>query len=216
MLVLKLLLTSLSLGSGFVGGVFAPSLFLGAALGGAYGALLVQIMPQSTLDPSAFALVGMAAVLAGTVRAPITAIMLLFEMTNDYRIFLPLMFAVVISVFVSERFEPYSVYSLSLARKGIHLKQGRDIDLMESLTVEEVMDNLPSAIPANATIREASRILESKHAHGLPVIDENGNLCGALSFCCCSHQSFCTRRRPRPGRSGRRRRWAPRLRGGRS
>jgi CIC family chloride channel protein len=182
MLVLKLLLTSLSLGSGFVGGVFAPSLFLGAALGGAYGALLVQIMPQSTLDPSAFALVGMAAVLAGTVRAPITAIMLLFEMTNDYRIFLPLMFAVVISVFVSERFEPYSVYSLSLARKGIHLKQGRDIDLMESLTVEEVMDNLPSAIPANATIREASRILESKHAHGLPVIDENGNLCGVLTI----------------------------------
>ncbi len=181
-LVLKMLLTSLSLGAGFVGGVFAPSLFLGAALGGAYGAFIDQIFPQLQFHPSAFALVGMAAVLAGTVRAPITAIMLLFEMTNDYRIFLPLMFAVVISVFVSERFNPYSVYTLSLARKGIRLRQGRDIDLLESLAVEEVMEEVPALIPTSATIEQASLILLEQRSHGLPVVDDAGNLYGVVTI----------------------------------
>ena len=85
-LVLKLALTALSLGGGFVGGVFAPSLVLGAALGGSFGMIIDHLFPSLTLQPSAFALVGMAAVLAGAVRAPGTAVMLLFEMTNDYRI----------------------------------------------------------------------------------------------------------------------------------
>jgi CIC family chloride channel protein len=182
LLVLKMLLTAMSLGSGFVGGVFAPSLFLGAALGGSYGVFLQTIFPTYTLNPSAFALVGMAAVLASTVRAPITAFMLLFEMTNDYRIFLPLMFAVVISVFVSERFQPYSVYTLSLARKGVRLRQGRDIDLLESLLVSEVMDDIPTTIPMHTLLRDASRIMTHERAHGLPVVDSSGQLAGVLTI----------------------------------
>ena len=91
---------------GFPGGVFAPSLFLGAALGAAYGLLLDQLFPAFQVAPAAFALVGMAAVLAGAVHAPLTAILLLFEMTNDYRIILPLMFAVFVSLAVSQRLQP--------------------------------------------------------------------------------------------------------------
>lgn len=182
LLVLKILLTALSLGSGFVGGVFAPSLFLGAALGGSFGVLLQNFMPAYNVNPSAFALVGMAAVLASTVRAPITAFMLLFEMTNDYRIFLPLMFAVVISVFVSERFQPYSVYTLSLARKGVRLRQGRDIDLLESLLVAEVMDGIPATIPMNTSIGETSQIMTRERAHGLPVVGFAGQLLGVVTI----------------------------------
>ncbi|MFN2198009.1 MAG: chloride channel protein [Anaerolineales bacterium] len=182
LLILKMVLTAMSLGSGFVGGVFAPSLFLGAALGGSYGYLMQNILPSLNVNPSAFALVGMAAVLASTVRAPITAFMLLFEMTNDYRIFLPLMFAVVISVIVSERFQPYSVYTLSLARKGVRLRQGRDVDLLESLMVAEVMDDIPTAIPMTTQVGEASKILTRERAHGLPVIDPAGELLGVLTI----------------------------------
>jgi chloride channel protein, CIC family len=182
LLILKLLLTSLSIGAGFVGGVFAPSLFLGAALGGAFGSFIDQVVPQLQIHPSAFALVGMAAVLAGTIRAPITAIMLLFEMTNDYRIFLPLMFAVVISVFASERFFPFSVYTLSLARKGIHLRQGRDIDLLESLLVKDVMESAPGKIPDTKNLGDASQILVDLRSHGLPVVDNEGLLSGVLTI----------------------------------
>ncbi len=181
-LVLKLVLTALSLGSGFVGGVFAPSLMLGAALGDAFGMVIAHLFPGLTLQPSAFALVGMAAVLAGAVRAPGTAVMLLFEMTNDYRIFLPLMFAVVVSMFVSELLEPESVYTLSLARAGIRLQRGRDVDVMQSLSVGSVMEQVPGEVHEDAPLREAWEILQRTHVHGIPVLDKNDELVGIISI----------------------------------
>ncbi len=103
LLIAKLILTPVSIGGGFPGGVFAPSLFLGATLGAAFGSIVQLAIPGYPIVPAAFAMVGMAAVLAGAVHAPLTAIILLFEMTNDYRIILPLMFAVVVSLIVSQR-----------------------------------------------------------------------------------------------------------------
>lgn len=182
LMALKIILTALSLGAGFVGGVFAPSLFLGAALGGAYGGLMSLWFPQLGLQPSAFALVGMAAVLAGTVRAPVTAIMLLFELTNDYRIILPVMFAVVVCVFVAEALLPHSVYTLSLANKGIRLRQGRDVDLMESLLVSEVMTQPTVTLSGSLPVRTASAIFSQTRSHGLPVLDSTGALCGVLTI----------------------------------
>ncbi len=181
-LALKLVVTALSMGSGFIGGVFAPSLLLGAALGGAFGTWLLRIFPASGIEPSAFALVGMAAVLAGAVRAPGTAIMLLFEMTNDYRIFLPLMFAVVVSMFVSELLEPESVYTLSLTRKGIRLLRGRDVDVMQSLLVRDVMSAPPATVPEDTPLRSVSVTLNRTRSHGLPVVDADGNLTGVISI----------------------------------
>ncbi len=108
LLVTKLLATAISLGSGLVGGIFAPALFLGASLGEVYGKLLSLVIPLP-LAPPAYAMVGMAAVLAGSVRAPLTSVMLLFEMTRDYRIILPLMAAVSISAWLVERFHPQPV-----------------------------------------------------------------------------------------------------------
>ena len=101
LLAAKIVMTPTSLAGGFIGGVFAPSLFLGATLGSAFGMVVHYLMPTYAVVPAAFALVGMAAVLAGTVRAPLTAILLLFEMTGDYRIILPVMFAAGLSLLVA-------------------------------------------------------------------------------------------------------------------
>ncbi len=117
----KLILTPVSLGGGFVGGVFAPALFLGAMLGAAWGQVVNGLFPALQIAPAAFALVGMAAMLAGAVHAPMTAILLLFEMTRDYHIILPLMFAVVVSLWLSRRLERHSVYTLGLSQAGLRL-----------------------------------------------------------------------------------------------
>ena len=180
--VAKLILTPLSLGSGFKGGVFAPSLFIGAALGGAFGVAAAYIFPGLGIDPSAFALVGMAAFLAGAVRAPLTAVILLFEMTNDYRIILPLMFSVAVSLLIAQRIQRDSVYGIGLARHGIRLDRGRDVDVLEAITVGEVMLKDTTAIRESDSLKKATDLLEKKRHHGLPVVNARGRLIGVLSL----------------------------------
>jgi CIC family chloride channel protein len=115
----KLVLTAACIGAGVPGGVFAPSLVVGAALGGAFGSALAAAFPSLGVVPGAYAMVGMAAVLTGSVHAPLTAMLLLFEMTRDYRILLPAMLATAVAFFVARLFERESVYSMPLARHGI-------------------------------------------------------------------------------------------------
>ncbi len=182
LLLLKIVLTALSLSAGFIGGVFAPSLFLGAALGGAYGVFIARLFPGLHIQPSAFALVGMAAVLAGTVHAPLTAIMLLFEMTNDYRIILPLMFAVAVSLFTSRWLHPASVYETGLRRDGLHIHRGQDIDILEALSVEEVMDRSPLTVPWDTPLGQIHLLFDKAHSHGLPVVDDQGRLFGVITL----------------------------------
>jgi CIC family chloride channel protein len=121
--LLKLVATSLTLGSGGSGGVFAPSLFMGAMLGGAFGMLVDAVAPAWTGPPGAYALVGMAAVFGGAAHAPVTAILILFEMTGDYAIILPLMLATVVSTLVTCALSPESIYSLKLVRRGVDLRR---------------------------------------------------------------------------------------------
>jgi CIC family chloride channel protein len=183
LLAFKLLLTSVCIGGGFQGGVFAPSLFLGAALGGAYGLFLQRLFPALNIDPPAFAMVGMAAVLAGAVHAPLTAILLLFEMTNNYQIILPLMFAVIVSLIVSQRLQRDSVYTLGLALKGIRLERGRDLEVLETLTVGEVMQTaaLPVLHETDSVGAVTSLFMRTRH-HGLPVVDTEDHLVGILTL----------------------------------
>ena len=153
LIFLKPLATSFTLGSGNSGGVFAPSLFAGAALGGAFGLIIERIFPGATAGPGAFATVGMAAVFAGAARAPFTAILIVFEMTNDYRLMVPLMAAVIFSMLVAERLEKDSIYTLKLTRRGIRLRRGRDVDVMENLTVAEAMRPAPEPVPYDLPLR---------------------------------------------------------------
>jgi CIC family chloride channel protein len=182
LLIAKLLMTAISIGGGFLGGVFAPSLYLGAMLGALYGEFAALLFPSMTITPSAFAMVGMAAMLAGSVHAPLTAILLLFEMTNDYRIILPLMFAVVISMLISQRLQRDSVYTLGLARKGIRLERGRDVEVMQAIRVEEVMETNVSTFKESDDLDDASKIFIETHHHGLPVVNESNELVGILTL----------------------------------
>jgi chloride channel protein, CIC family len=181
LLTAKVVLTPVSLGGGFYGGVFAPSLFIGSMLGGAVGAAFANIFPEMGINPSAFALVGMAAVLAGAVHAPLTAVILLFEMTNDYRIILPLMFAVAVSLLLSQRIQKDSVYNMGLARHGIRLDRGRDVEVMGAITVGEAMQKGTDTLLETLSLDDAAeKLAESRH-HGLPVVNEGGLLTGILT-----------------------------------
>jgi CIC family chloride channel protein len=183
LVVAKLLATSLTLGSGGSGGVFAPSLFMGAMLGGAFGLVVHQLLPDITAAGGAYALVGMAAVFAGAARAPITAILILFEMTDDYRIILPLMLSTVISTILAERLSRESIYTLKLARRGIRLALGRDIDVMQGVFVDEAMT--PAAdldvVSVDMSLQELVREFDRTHHHGFSVLDEEGYLYGVVT-----------------------------------
>lgn len=182
LLAAKLILTPVSIGGGFVGGVFAPSLYVGAMLGGAFGLAAQALFPSLGLAPAAYALVGMAAVLAGATHAPLTASLLLFEMTNDYRIILPLLFSVAVSLMLSQRLQRESVYTLGLARHGIRLERGRDLEVMSTMRVEEVMRPVTDALREEMPLDEAAEALARSRRHGLPVLDDQGRLTGILTL----------------------------------
>lgn len=182
LLIGKLIFTPLSLGGGFTGGMFAPALFLGAMLGAAFAHGMQMLLPGLKIDSPAFAMVGMAAVLGGAVNAPLTAILLLFEMTNDYRIILPLMIAVVVSLVVSQRLMHESVYSMALLRKGIRLHHGHDIEVLQGIYVREVMRTDVTTIQQDNTVASAAELLFQLHRHGVIVVDHAGNLAGVFAL----------------------------------
>ncbi|GAX61523.1 Chloride channel protein EriC [Candidatus Scalindua japonica] len=177
----KLALTPVCIGSGFYGGVFTPALFSGAALGGAYGLVIQQFFPFLDISPPAFAMVGMAAVLAGTIHAPITSFILLFEMVHDYRIILPLMFAVNASLFLSWHLQKDSVYTLGLTRRGIRLKQGRDIDILDTITVGEVMVTDVVPLQESDSLETTIDLFIRTRNSGLPVVNNTDELIGILT-----------------------------------
>ena len=181
LILVKVLATSLTIGSGGSGGVFAPSLFIGAMLGGAFGTVANQMLPDVTAAPGAYALVGMAAVFAGAAHAPITAIIILFEMTNDYRIILPLMLATVISVLLAQRLRRENIYTLKLARRGIRLEHGRDVDVMQGVLVGEAMTTSLDTVDADLPLVDLDRAFHETHHHGFPVLDDNGELFGVVT-----------------------------------
>jgi CIC family chloride channel protein len=182
LMAIKLILTTFSIGSGFVGGVFAPSLFIGATLGGAFGMAMNLLFPVLGISPSAYALVGMAAVLAGSIHAPLTASILLFEMTGDYRIILPLMLSVAVSMLVSQKIQPNSVYSLGLVRKGFYLNRGKEIDLLDTMKVGEVMKSDFAFIQSSESVFSALKQLRTSHENFLNVVTPSGELAGILTL----------------------------------
>ncbi len=180
--LVKVIMTPTSLAGGFVGGVVAPSLFIGATLGGAFGSVARLLFPILGINPATFAMVGMAAVLAGAIHAPLTAIILLFEMTNDYHILLPAMFAVVVSQVISQRLVHGSIYTIGLERKGIRLERGRDVEVLETVTVGEVMQHDPPTMRDIDTLAQASDFFVHSHHHGVPVMDGQGELVGIFTL----------------------------------
>lgn len=179
---LKILATCFTLGSGNSGGVFAPSLFIGAVAGGAYGHLVNFAFPAVTATPGAYALVGMAGLVAGTTHAPMTALLIIFEMTGDYRIILPLMLTVAVAAMVARRMFPHSIYTVKLIKQGIDIRGGKDVNILRAHKVQEVMrthfQTLHAATPL-ASILPA--ILQSEDTNFV-VLDAERKLVGVLSL----------------------------------
>jgi CIC family chloride channel protein len=151
-------------------------------LGELYGRVVVDLFGTTAGEPSAFAVAGMAGMMAGVVRAPITAIMLVFELTNDYRFILPIMLVSVICIFISERFSKYSVYELGLVRNGIRLQHGRDVDVMQGITVREAMFTPAPTIGERANLRELRDGFRHHHRNALCVVNDEGQLTGIVTL----------------------------------
>ena len=179
---LKMLATILTLGSGGSGGVFAPSLFMGAMLGVTFGQIVNLIFPSITAPAGAYALVGMAAFFSGAAHAPVTAILIMFEMTGDYNIILPLMLATVVSTLFSRLMNKESIYTLKLSRRGVHLDQGRDIDVMQGVKVGEIMTTDVHVVSPEMPLSSLAEVFLETHHHGFPVVGAEGNLVGVVTI----------------------------------
>ena len=177
----RFLTTSLTLGSGGSGGIFMPSLFCGAMLGSNFGQLAHFIFPE-TINQGAYALVGMAAFVAGATHAPLTAILILFELTNDYAIILPLMLAVVSAVLTAKTVEPESVYTMKLTRRGITLRPDPETSLLTQTPVGEVMTKRVLTIKSDFPIGKLGRHFNKTGRTGFPVINEEGVFVGMITY----------------------------------
>jgi CIC family chloride channel protein len=182
LLILKIMATSITLGSGGSGGIFAPSLFIGAMLGGALGTIAHMLFPSYIAPSGAYALVGMAAVFAGSTRASFTAIIMLFEMTRNYTIILPLMIAVVISTVISRALNRETIYTFKLVRRGVDLRQINRSSPLREVTVEEAMTWDFPTVPPTMPIRELMVKLRRTGHHGFPVVNEKGELVGVVTI----------------------------------
>ncbi len=165
LVVLKLFSVTISYASGNAGGIFGPSLFLGAMLGGAIGSVAHHLLPAYTATPGAYALVGMGAVFAGVVRVPMTSVLMIFEMTRDYAVIVPLMIANLTSLFISRRFQKQPIYEALAHQDGIHLPSHSTLHGSTERTVAQVMRRSPEVLGAQMTAADA---LEQTRASLLP------------------------------------------------
>ncbi len=182
LIFVKVLAASTTLASGGSGGIFAPSLFIGAALGGAFGYLVQALFPGIASPPGAYALVCMGALVAGITHAPLTAMLILFELTDDYQIILPLILATVISSLFARYLERESIYTLKLARRGIRVSQGFDLSVLESLRVKDAMSHSYDFVNKQTPLWEISAIFQNSNLVDFPVVDEENILQGIISL----------------------------------
>ncbi|WP_081829764.1 chloride channel protein [Paraoerskovia marina] len=172
LLVGKVVATSLTLGIGGSGGVFAPSLFIGAVLGASVGQVVHAVAPDLAPSPGAFAIVGMGAVFAGTARAPLTAVIMLVELTDQYSVVLPLMLAIVLATGTSRLLSSDTVYTLKLRRRGVVLDGHPADQILHDVPVRTVMEPAPSSVTSSTRVSSATRLLLVSGRTTLPVCDE--------------------------------------------
>jgi CIC family chloride channel protein len=181
--LMKLVATVFSYSSGGAGGIFAPALFIGAMLGGAVGFLDVKLLHHATDEVGAFALVGMGAVFAGIIRAPITSILIIFEMTGSYGLILPLMISNMTAYGLARHLRPIPIYEALLEQDGMHLphRRGPVGHALEKLNVANAMTRNPVTVPAELEVNEALERINSYSFSTFPVIENSGTYAGLIS-----------------------------------
>ena len=178
----KILATSITIGSGGSGGIFAPSLFIGAMTGGFFGWAVHEYFPLITADSGAYALVAMGAVVAGTTHAPITAMIIIFELTSTYEIILPLMITCMLSTLITTSLKRDSIYTSKLARKGVEITQGWEQSVLRSLKVRDVASDHVVTVPEDMYLVDIVEMLKAENVSYLHMVGEDGRLSGIISF----------------------------------
>lgn len=181
LVLVKAVATSVTLGSGLQGGLFAPCLYLGAAAGGAFGHVAARLFPQTPLAPGAYALVGMGAFLSAATHAPMTSIFLLFEITDSYEVIVPIMLTCVIGTSIARHFKKDSLETVELSRAGIDLEAGKERNIMKSLRVSDVMVREVETIPEHMTLGQFARFIAKTQHTNFPLINTQGELTGIIS-----------------------------------
>lgn len=183
LIFLKILATAITLGSGGAGGVFAPALFIGTMIGGTFGAIVNRFMPSMTADAGAYATVGIGAFLAASTHAPMTAIFLLFEMTGNYRIIVPVMLASIIGTVVASKLNKDSIDTVDFSRDGIDIHEGREVAIMKSMKVGAAITEDVDFISERANINQLLEIFSmAKGGFYFPVVDDSGKMTGIVSM----------------------------------
>jgi CIC family chloride channel protein len=182
LVLLKMVVTSLSLGSGGAGGMFGPALYIGVMIGGGFGGIVNHFYPAITAPVGAYALVGMGAFLASVTHAPLTAIFLLFELTQDYRIILPIMFASIVGTLIARALKHDSIDTEILSRDGINLHAGREVNILRSIRVRDVMSREMTKIPEHMPFDVILEVATTSTILYFPVVDGDGKMIGILSF----------------------------------
>ncbi|HME31434.1 MAG TPA: chloride channel protein [Terriglobales bacterium] len=174
LVVLKLLAVTASYASGNAGGIFGPALFIGAMLGGTVGTVAHRLLPAYTATAGAYALVGMGAVFAGIVRAPMTSVLMIFEMTQDYAVIVPLMIANLVSLFISSRLQRQPIYDALAVQDGIHLPTAETRHRHRERQVTRVMHPATEWLPAEITVEEALERIRASKFRTCLVTDRRG------------------------------------------
>ena len=174
LLVLKLAAVAISYASGNAGGIFGPSLFLGAMLGGIVGNVANHLLPSYVGTPGAYALVGMGTAFAGIVRAPMTSVVMIFEITRDYAVIVPLMISNLVSFYISSKFQEQPIYEVLAQQDGIHLPRAETRQLEGQRLVAQAMRNATETLSAEMTVQEALERFNSSEFQSWPVCGERG------------------------------------------
>jgi CIC family chloride channel protein len=179
LVILKLFAVTTSYATGNAGGIFGPALFLGAMLGGVIGSVAHHLLPGYTATPGAYALVGMGALFAGIVRAPMTSVLMIFEMTRDYAVIVPLMIANLMSLFIASWLQKEPIYEALAHQDGIHLPSAKDRQQYDHHRVAQVMRSVQETLPAQMTVLTAVELMRTSEFGAWPVMEEE-NLVGIL------------------------------------
>ncbi len=181
--VFKILASVATNASGGSAGLFMPSLVVGGTIGVAFESAVAPFWNVSVLQPGAFAVIGMATMYAATDRAPLTAILIVFEVTGsrNYGLVLPLMLAAALATFVTERFQPNSVQDAALARRGINIPKSGEVDILDTVPVGTVMNRSPARVRDTTPVGVVRDELAVRRSHGAPVVDKDGGLVGIIT-----------------------------------
>lgn len=182
LILIKIFATSTSLSSGGSGGIFAPSLFMGAYAGFIVGSLFNYLFPSLGITPGAYALVGMGGVVSSAIHGPLTAIIIIFELTGDYNIILPLMITCIIASLLSEVFNEYSIYTLKLKLKGILFKQGVEVNILKRIKVSEIIKSDFAVVNKNAPLKKLIGKVMEKNINIFHIVDEADKHIGIITL----------------------------------